>query len=352
MLADLGVERGDRVALVLPPTPESAAVMFGVWKLGGILLSMSVLYGDESIQHRLRDSGSKVLVTDDGNAPRFAHDWAPTTWVLGPTSWPPLRPPLSPATPLPTTRRSSTTRQAPPVWPKASSMPTATCSATRSSSTATRWRTASGSTAWASGRGRPASPRCSGPWRLGALQCVYRRESGFDPHKQLAFLSRHQVTNVFTTPTAMRSMMTIADAGSRYPQQFRRVCSAGEPLNPEAIRWFREQYGLTVLDYYGLTESYPLCAQLPVDGRPRGLDGQADAGLGRPDPGRGRAAGRVRRTRRDLPPSPLEPALPARLLEQPGGGPRRRSTAPGSTARTPPARIPTATTGTRAAPTT
>jgi acetyl-CoA synthetase len=58
-------------------------------------------------------------------------------------------------------------------------------------------------------------------------------------------------------------MMGIADAGSRYPQQFRIVCSAGEPLNPEAIRWFREQYGVTVLDYYGLTESYPLCGNFP-----------------------------------------------------------------------------------------
>ena len=76
-------------------------------------------------------------------------------------------------------------------------------------------------------------------------------------------LSRHGATNVFTTPTAMRSMMAIADAGTRYPQQFRIVCSAGEPLNPEAIRWFREQYGLTVLDYYGLTESYPLVANYP-----------------------------------------------------------------------------------------
>ena len=44
---------------------------------------------------------------------------------------------------------------------------------------------------------------------------------------------------------------------------FRRVCSAGEPLNPEAIRWFREQYGVTVLDYYGLTESYPLVGNYP-----------------------------------------------------------------------------------------
>ena len=95
---------------------------------------------------------------------------------------------------------------------------------------------------------------------------------------------------MFATPTAIRSMMSISDAGTRYPQKFRIVCSAGEPLNPEAIRWFREQYGITVLDYYGLTESYPLCANYPVHGGPGGLDGQADAGLGGGDPRRGRAA--------------------------------------------------------------
>src|SRR5438132_14059821 len=58
-------------------------------------------------------------------------------------------------------------------------------------------------------------------------------------------------------------MMSIGDARERYPQKFRIVCSAGEPLNPEAIRWFREQYGVTVLDFYGLTESYPLVANYP-----------------------------------------------------------------------------------------
>jgi acetyl-CoA synthetase len=95
------------------------------------------------------------------------------------------------------------------------------------------------------------------------VQAVYQREAGFKPREQLDFLSRHEVTNVFTTPTAMRSMMSIEDAGNEYPQKFRVVCSAGEPLNPEAIRWFREQYGITVLDYYGLTESYPLVANYP-----------------------------------------------------------------------------------------
>ena len=64
VLAAQGVERGDRVAVVLPPAPETAAVFFGVWKLGAILLSMSVLYGDDGIAHRLEDSGAKLLVTD------------------------------------------------------------------------------------------------------------------------------------------------------------------------------------------------------------------------------------------------------------------------------------------------
>src|SRR3954471_6056679 len=67
-----GVERGDRVAVVLPPTPETAAVFFAVWKLGAILLSLSLLYGDEAIQYRLEDSGAGVVVTDQANAGRFA----------------------------------------------------------------------------------------------------------------------------------------------------------------------------------------------------------------------------------------------------------------------------------------
>ena len=70
-LRALGVEQGDRVAVVLPPTPEAAAVFFGTWKLGAVLLAMSVLYGDEAIEHRLGDSGSRVVVTDAANAPRF-----------------------------------------------------------------------------------------------------------------------------------------------------------------------------------------------------------------------------------------------------------------------------------------
>src|SRR3954451_4801740 len=283
LLAAHGVGRGDRVAVVLPPTPETAAIFFGTWKLGAILLSMSVLYGDDGIAHRLNDSQPRVLVTDAANAGRFEDAGAIAS---GQTQLLVLD-----------------DRMLAEQGPESETADTAADDAAQlyytSGTTglakgivhAHRYLLAHeeftychevedgerfhgmGEWAWAAG----IAPLL-GPWRLGAVQCVYQREGGFDPHKQLDFLSRNQVTNVFTTPTAMRSMMSIDDAGTRYPCSFRRVCSAGEPLNPEAIRWFREQYGLTVLDYYGLTESYPLVANYPwMDVR--------EGSMGRPMPG-------------------------------------------------------------------
>jgi acetyl-CoA synthetase len=262
-LAARGVERGDRVAVVLPPTPEAAAIFFGVWKLGAILLSMSVLYGDDGIEHRLSDSGAKLLVTDAANAPRFDRPWAPDTLVLEPGT-------------LAAASAEFVCVDTAADDPAQLYYTSGTTGLAKGIVHAHRYVLAHeefvhchevqdgerfhgmGEWAWAAG----IAPLL-GPWRLGAVQCVYRREGGFDPNKQLDFLSRHRVTNVFTTPTAMRSMMAVEDAGARYPQVFRRVCSAGEPLNPEAIRWFREQYGVTVLDFYGLTESYPLVANFP-----------------------------------------------------------------------------------------
>src|SRR4051794_6565191 len=66
-----GVERGDRVATLLPSLPETAAVFLGTYKRAPILLSLSVLYGDSGIEPRLKDSGAKVLVTGTKNRHRM-----------------------------------------------------------------------------------------------------------------------------------------------------------------------------------------------------------------------------------------------------------------------------------------
>src|SRR4051812_48087445 len=270
-----GVQKGDRVAMLLPATPETAAAFFGTWKCGAILLSMSVLYGDEGIRHRLQDSQPTVVVTNAENAGRVEGN---RVLVLDEEL-------------LASGEESFTPEDTVADDPAQLYYSSGTTGLAKGILHAHRYILAHeefvychevqdgerfhgmGEWAWAAG----IAPLL-GPWRLGALQVVFQREGGFDSHKQLDFLSRHEVTNVFTTPTAMRAMMAIEDAGTRYPQKFRRVCSAGEPLNPEAIRWFREQYGLTVLDYYGLTESYPLVTNYPwMDVR--------EGSMGRPMPG-------------------------------------------------------------------
>jgi acetyl-CoA synthetase len=263
VLAPHGVEKGDRVAMLLPPTPETAAAFFGTWKTGAILLSMSVLYGDEGIRHRLTDSRAKVLVTNKANADRIERSLIEHVLILDDAL-------------LDKGSKSFQTLDTAADDPAQLYYSSGTTGLAKGILHAHRYILGHeefiychdvrdgelfhgmGEWAWAAG----ICPLI-GPWRHGAVQAVYQREGGFDPHKQLEFLSRHEVTNVFGTPTAIRSMMSIGDAVTRYPQKFRIVCSAGEPLNPEAIRWFREQYGITVLDYYGLTESYPLCANYP-----------------------------------------------------------------------------------------
>jgi acetyl-CoA synthetase len=278
LLAGCGVEKGDRVALVLPPTPETAALFFGTWKLGAILLSMSVLYGDEGIAHRINDSEPKVLITDAANAARFEGLDGPRVLVLEPSL-------LAAESDVCATADTSSEDPAQLYYTSG------TTGMAKGIVHAHRYLLAHneielchevqpgerfhgmGEWAWAAG----IAPLL-GPWRLDATQLVYQREGGFDPRQQLDFLSRHEASNVFATPTAIRSMMSIADAGERYPQRFRVVCSAGEPLNPEAIRWFREQFGVTVLDFYGLTESYPLCGNFPwMEVR--------EGSMGRPMPG-------------------------------------------------------------------
>ena len=54
----------------------------GTWKLGAILLSLSVLYGDDGIRHRVEDSGAKVIVTDRENADRMPGELVEEVIVL------------------------------------------------------------------------------------------------------------------------------------------------------------------------------------------------------------------------------------------------------------------------------
>ena len=114
--------------------PETAAAFFGTWKLGAILLSMSVLYGDEGIRHRVTDSQAKVLVTNAANADRIERALVEHVLVLDDdAAGDGVQRASRASTPPPRTPRSSTTPPARRAWRRGSCTPTATCSRTRSS---------------------------------------------------------------------------------------------------------------------------------------------------------------------------------------------------------------------------
>ena len=204
-----------------------------------------------------------------------------------------------------------------------------------------------GEWAWAAG----ISPLL-GPWRLGAVQYVLQREAGFVPADQLDFLSRHEVSNVFTTPTAMRAMMAIDGRRRALPAGVpdrllgrRAAQPRGDPLVSRAVRG----HGARLLRAHRVLSAV---RELPVHGGARGLDGPADARLGRADPRRGREPGRRRASAAR---SACAPA-PTRTTRSATGTcprrPRRPSAASGSTPRTRRPWTRTATSGTPGAPTT
>jgi acetyl-CoA synthetase len=296
VLSSLGVTRGDRVAVLLPSLPETAAAFIATFKLGAILLSLSQLYGDDSIAHRLADSGAKVLVTDGANRPRLEgmRDRVPSLErvvvieagdslvgddvdldaAMADASTTFSTVDTSADDPAQLYYSSGTTGQAKGILHAHRYVlghnEFELCHDVRD----TEVFHSTGEWAWIAG----IVPGLLGPWRYGVPVAVFARRGAYDPEQTLYVLEKHRVGNLFSTPTALRAMTELSDPGSRHTVRLRIACSAGEPLNPEVIRWFEGQFGIPVFDYYCLTESYPLCGNFPtVEVRP--------GSMGKPLPG-------------------------------------------------------------------
>jgi acetyl-CoA synthetase len=283
-----GVGEGDRVAVMLPPLPEAAATFLATYKLGGILLSLSILYGDDSIVHRLRDCSAKVVVTDAANRERIDRvrdDLPELEHVLV------VDEEFGRAVEAASDRcetLDTAADQAAQIY-----YTSGTTGLAKGIVHAHRYLIAhnefelvhdvredevfhsTGEWAWIAG----IIPGILGPWRFGAPIAVFLRKGGYDPLQTLYVLEKHKVGNLFATPTALRAMAALGDVSDRFRGiSLRRACAAGEPLNPEVISWFTRQFGIPVMDFYGLSESYPLCANYPtMEIRP--------GSMGKPTPG-------------------------------------------------------------------
>ena len=68
-LADLGVKRGDRVAIVLPQRFETAVAYMAVLQMGAIAVPLSMLFGPDALEYRINDSDAVVALVDEVSEP-------------------------------------------------------------------------------------------------------------------------------------------------------------------------------------------------------------------------------------------------------------------------------------------
>ncbi|MFF5994395.1 long-chain-fatty-acid--CoA ligase [Lysinibacillus sp. KU-BSD001] len=70
-LQSLGVEKGDRVAVMLPNCPQAVIAYYGILYAGGIVVQTNPLYTERELQYQMADSGAKVILALDILYPRI-----------------------------------------------------------------------------------------------------------------------------------------------------------------------------------------------------------------------------------------------------------------------------------------
>jgi acetyl-CoA synthetase len=113
------------------------------------------------------------------------------------------------------------------------------------------------------------------PWNAGATVFIHNT-SRFSAKATLETLVKHQITTLCAPPTVWRMM--IQEDLSAYKVHLREVVGAGEPLNPEIIERVKKAWNLTLRDGFGQTETTAQIANSPSQPMKPGS-------MGRPLPG-------------------------------------------------------------------
>ena len=120
-----------------------------------------------------------------------------------------------------------------------------------------------------------------GPWVMGAAMFIQDARGKFNAIETLEMLHKYPITTLCAPPTAYRMMVLdepMAYLKANPPQALRYCTGAGEPLNPEVIKVWQDVTGMTIRDGYGQTETVILCANFPpLEVKP--------GSMGKPSPG-------------------------------------------------------------------
>jgi len=274
VLQSLGVNRGDRISVIMGQRPETLIAHIGIYKIGAIALPLSVLFQKDALSFRLQDSEAKVVVIggEDADKIRDLVDGLPHLQkriIVGEPQagseigfWKAMEKASSdfhccetkandPALLIYT---SGTT--GPPkgalhahrflighfpgfelshnLFPKDADV---------------FWSPADW--AWGGGLFDALFP-CL---HYGAPTLAFR-EGKFNPEKVLHMMNKYKIRNSFIWPTGLKMIRQIKDIRSSYPSlSLRSIAAGGEPMGEEVVRWAEEELGVTINEIFGQTEA-------------------------------------------------------------------------------------------------
>ena len=267
-----GVERGDRVGILLPQCPETAIAHVAIYKLGGIAIPLFTLFGPDALEYRLGNSEATAVITDGANIEKIlqiksklphlkiiiatkakneegVHDFWKSV-EKGSADFEPVKTKADdPALIIYTSGTTGPPKGAlhahrvvlghvPGVeffhnfFPQKDDL---------------YWTPADW--AWIGGLIDVLLPS----WHHGVPVVAYRAKK-FDPEQAFHFISKYGIRNAFMPPTALKMMRQVKDPRKRYDYRMRTIGCGGETLGEELLDWGKEVMGLTINEFYGQTE--------------------------------------------------------------------------------------------------
>ena len=90
-------------------------------------------------------------------------------------------------------------------------------------------------------------------WHHGVPVVAYRAKK-FDPEQAFHFIAKYGIRNAFMPPTALKMMRQVKEPKARYDYKMRTIGCGGETLGEELLGWGREVMDLVINEFYGQTE--------------------------------------------------------------------------------------------------